>query len=336
MAELEPPYEERHRTDPNLLDRDVEAPVSRIADFEILRCLATHEGITSYLAHRRGELGFSKRVMLKVADNPFERGAGVSMRLTDEARLGMRLSHPNLLSVLDLGRDEGRMFLVREWVDGLGVRRLLQRMWAQKKQMPPAAALRIGVDVLRALHHLHTVRSISWAPEGIVHCAVTPSNILISTAGEVRIGNLFMARPHGRAASGTDRRGAPTMIPAFQAPELSAGRAPEPRSDQFSLGAVLFECLAGEAAFEGAPDSDWNRYRDDARVQAMLREDAVPEGIRDVLLVAMAPDPRDRFPDAGAFKEELRRVLLDEYRTDGDQELRDVIETYYAPLGSAR
>jgi serine/threonine protein kinase len=336
VAELEPPYEERHRTDPNLLDRDVEAPISSIADFEILRCLATHEGITSYLAARRGEFGFSKRVMLKVADEPFQRGAEVSMRLTDEARLGMRLSHPNLLAILDLGRDEGRMFLVREWVDGLGVRRLLQRIWAQKEEMPPAAALRIGVEVLRALHHLHTLGSVPWAADGIVHCAVTPSNVLLSTAGEVRIGNLFMARPHGRAASPSDRRPRASMIPAYQAPEVTAGRPPEPRSDQFALGAVLFECLAGERAFEGSPDSDWNRYRDDARVQKLLLRDAVPEPIRDVLLVALAPDPRDRFPDAATFKDELRRILHDHYQTDGDQELRDLTELYYAPLGSAR
>ncbi len=315
----------RMASDPRLLDRDVEAPVSRLSDFEMVRELGDHDGIRSYLAQRRGAHGFTKRVMLKVVSSSFQDGLDVALRLTDEARLGMRLTHPNLLQTLDLGRDGDRFFLVREWVDGLGMRGLMARVWRGGGAFPTPAALRIGIRVARALVYLHEIRQPPWAPRGIVHRGITPSNILLSRAGETRLANLFMARPAGRREGRPELRASARLIPAYCAPEIIEGAPPGPRSDIYSLGAVLYECLVGPDAFEGDFGSDWNRRRDPDRVTRMLDEAPLGDDLRVILARATSLEARLRYSSAIALGDDLRRILRDEYRSDGDEELRGVL-----------
>jgi serine/threonine protein kinase len=297
----------------------------RIAEFALLRCLADRDGIKSYLAERRGQFGFAKRVLLKIADRPFDDGFDVSIRLTDEARLAMRLSHPNLLSTLDLGREGARLYLVREWVDGIGLRGLLSRSWAAGASLPLVAALRVTIEVCRGLAYLHDSRHVPWASEGVVHRAVTPSNILLSRAGEIRLANLFMARPTGLSEGGLEAGARAEVIPAWRAPEVAAGRPADPRSDQFSLGLILLEAVVGPAALAGPPDSDWNRTRDDALIQSHLASESMPADLRPILARAIAPRVDERFATIDGFKDALRHVLRDLHRTDGDQELRDAV-----------
>lgn len=315
------------RSDPNLLDPDVEAPVARLDDFDIQRKLASNDGISSFLAVRQGLFGFSKRVMLKVADEPFQKSLAVALRLTDEARLGMRLSHPNLLQTLDLGRDDDRFFVVREWVDGVGLRALMHKLWTDGEDVATDVVVRVGVHVARALEYLHGLGGQNWSGEGIVHRAVTPSNILLSRAGEVRLATLFMARPTGGEPS-KDSGGA-QPIPAYRAPEFSRGQMMgDPRGDLYSLGAVLYEAVVGAEAFEGGTHSDWVRFRNDEAARRKLRTAAMEPRLRSVLLRAMEPDIDRRFNSATEMKDALRHLQSQVVRSDGDQTLRDLVEKY--------
>jgi serine/threonine-protein kinase len=320
----------RLSSDPRLLDRDVEAPIARLSDFDLVRQLGDHDGVRSYLAERKGAFGFTKRVMLKVASSPFNDGMDVALRLTDEARLGMRLNHPNLLQTLDLGRDGDRFFLVREWVDGLGLRGLMSRVWGTGSAFPAPAVLRIGIRVTRALVYLHGLRQAPWAPRGIVHRGITPSNILLSRAGEARLANLFMARPAGRRQGQPELHASARLIPAYCAPEILEGGPPGPRSDVYSLGAVLYECLVGPDAFEGDSGSDWNRHRDDERMAGLLEEAPLGDDLREILVRATAPLAKHRYGSAEDLGIDLRRVLRDEHRSDGDEELRGLLLEHFA------
>jgi eukaryotic-like serine/threonine-protein kinase len=317
-------------SDPRLVDPDVEAPISRISDFEMLRELADHDGVRSYLAERKGAFGFTKRVMLKVASSPFQDGLDIALRLTDEARLGMRLSHPNLLQTLDLGRDGDRFFLVREWVDGLGLRALMHRTWSRGEEFPRPALLRIAVAVCRVLSYLHGLRSPPWAPTGVIHRGVAPSNILLSRAGETRLANLFMAKASGRIDGRVDVRNQTRLIPAYCAPELEDGRPAKPVADIFSLGAVLYEGLLGPDAFGGDSNSDWLRFRDDEDMAERIEAADLSEDLRVVLVRATASSPTRRYPAADGLGGDLRRILRDEYRSDGDRELRKILAQHLA------
>lgn len=307
-------------TDPLLSDPDVEAMPSRLADFELSRDLGTHDGIRSWQAVRRGAFGFHKRVLLKVARSTFKEDPSVALRIVEEARVGMALHHPHLLSVLDLGRDGDRYFLVREWIDGAGLRAMLKGSWASGRAPAVDAVLRIGVAVARALTYLHGLRVEPWAPKGIVHRAVTPSNVLLSNWGEVRLATLCLASPSG-APEAVGATGAP-LLPAWTAPEVLAGRPAEPRSDLYALGALLYEALAGPMAFEGDPGSDWTRRRDEGRIAWMLPRIAAPERVKTLLGHMLAADPEHRPESVHEVKDVLRRSLREDLGTDGEIALR--------------
>ncbi len=322
--------------DPALAEPDLDLPPARLEDFEIVRRLAQHEGVTSYLAIRRGILGFAKLVLLRVADHPFHERPEIGLRITDEARVGMRLSHPNLLQTLDLGRDHDRFFLVRQWVSGVGLRALLKESWRTGESLSLPVALRIVVLACRALDYLHGLRIAPWTARGLVHRAIKPSNILLSTAGEVRVANVSVPRAPG--APPPSREGE-VGLPAYVAPEVAEGMAADARADLFSLGAVLYECLMGPDAFHGDPDSDWNRYRtwaggppDHPRL-ALL-----PDAIRELLERTLVGDRDRRIEGAAELRVAAQAVLREEYRSDGDGELRLAVSRYRAkkPLEEER
>jgi serine/threonine-protein kinase len=302
---------------------DIEAAPTSLSQFEIVRVLASHEGISTYLAIRKGEAGFSRRVLLKLADQPFDVAPDVSLRLNDEARIGMRLSHVNLASLLDLGWDGGRYFLVREWVDGLGLRRLMRDRWDDGGTLPESVVLRVGIHTCRALAYLHGLRANPWAPRGITHRAVTPSSILLSTSGEVRLANLSLADPSERF----DALARPVDggVPAYLAPEVAGGRRPDHRADMFSLGAVLWEALIGPAAFEGDAGSDWTRWRADLDLAEQIASSSLDLEVRDVLCRATSSERAQRTPTARHLKDDLARLLRDRHRDDGRDVLRALV-----------
>jgi eukaryotic-like serine/threonine-protein kinase len=304
-----------------ILDRNVDVPPAQLSDFEVLRVLASNGGISTCVAKRLGSFGFNKRVLLKVADATFDESPETNTRLNEEARIGMRLGHPNLIQILDLGRDEDRTFLVREWVDGLGLRGLLRRTWDEGHSLSVPAVLRIGEGVARALGYLHNLRT-PWAPRGISHRVVTPSNILLSRAGEVRVGNLSLADPSDVFDS--EARAVKGGHPAFCAPEVLDGARASHPADIFSLGAVLFEALVGPGAFSGDIDSDWHRYRTDKNIQGRVQTADLPSPLRGLLAAATHPLPDSR-PNAIQLREFLRGWLNAEHSSNGEDELQEAV-----------
>lgn len=313
----------------DIVDFDLEVPPPRLDEFEILEVLADHAGITTSKALRQGVDGYRKRVLLKSANEPMNHAPEANQRITEEARIGMRVSHPNLVQVLDLGRDQRRLFVVREWVVGVGMRPLLNRTWSARRSVPLAASLRVGVAVARALEYLHGLRAEVWAQQGVSHRIITPSNILISKAGEVRLTNLSRAELSARFDS--EGRQVDEGFPAFAAPEIIQGGRPHPASDVFGLGAVLYESLEGSEALTGSPASDWTRTRRALELQDEVASSDLPQRLRHLLTEATSTAP-ERRPTAAEFKRELRRWMFDELDSDGEDELRQVV----ANVGPAR
>ncbi len=304
-----------------ILDRDVDVPPPQLDDFQVTRVMASNGGISTCLATRLGTFGFNKRVLLKVADRTFDEAPETNVRLNEEARIGMRLAHPNLIQILDLGRDGGRTFLVREWVDGLGLRALLRRTWTEGKALSVPAALRVGEGAARALGYLHGLRTV-WAPRGISHRVLTPSNLLLSRAGEVRLGNLSLADPSDRFDS--EARPVQDGFPAFCAPEILDGARASNAADIFGLGAVLFEALTGPEAFAGDTDSDWHRYRTDKHIQDRVEGSGLPRPVRALLVSMTHPQPDNR-PTAVQVREFLRGWLSAEFSSNGEDELQQAL-----------
>jgi len=305
-----------------IVPHDLEVPARRLAEITIRRMLAEQGGITTSQAHLEGQDGYRKPVLLKVAAKAMSMDPEPNQRLVEEARLGSRVAHANVAQLFDLGRDEGRMFLLREWVVGIGMRPLLARTWEARRSLPPAASLRIGLGVARALDHLHGLRAELWAPEGVTHARVAPANILISAAGEVKLANLTRSALNPRFDS--QARQVDASFPAFAPPEVLQGGRPSPASDVFSLGAVLYEALGGSDSMLGATSSDWTRNRRVLDLHEEVASSDLPRRLRHVLAASTSSDPEKR-PSALEFKRELRRWMYDELDTDGEDELRQAV-----------
>lgn len=305
-----------------IVPHDLEVPARRLAEITVRRTLAEHTGITTAQGRLEGQEGYRKPVLLKVAARPMAVDPEPNQRLIEEARLSSRVAHPNVAQLFDLGRDEGRMFLLREWVVGIGMRPLLARTWQARRSLPPAASLRIGLGVARALDYLHGLRAELWAPEGVAHRRVAPATILVSASGEVKLANLSRSALNPRFDS--QARQVDEGFPAFAAPEVLEGGEATPESDIFGLGAVLYEALGGSDSMLGAPKSDWTRNRRVLDLHEEVAASDLPRRLRHVLASATLADPAQR-PSALEFKRDLRRWMYDELDTDGEDELRQAV-----------
>ncbi len=307
-----------------------------LKDFEILRQLASHHGISTYSALRPCGLGVERQVLLKVTESTLQFGFSSAKELTDESRLGLRLDHPGLLQTIEYGRDSGCVYQVREWVEGIGLRRLLQSVWLQGS-FPAEAALHMADQLCGVLTYLHELNSPPWAPDGLVHHGVVPSNVIISTAAEVRLGNLFQVRPRGTSVPNTKVSSDsedPSSAGAYQAPELSQGEAAQPSADIFALGTLLYEAIVGPEALGGDESSDWQRRRDDRQVLRKLEEGLMPPALAELLTRAMATSPFERFNSAAELRREIRTLLREHFDSNGAVKLQDLVKEHQKPPSS--
>src|SRR5262245_58275405 len=197
-----------------------------------------------FLAVAFGASGFEKRVAVKLLLPELEHSAELQRALIEEARLGCVLLHKNLVQVHQLGVADGRYYVVMDYVDGSDLATLLRR-----KAAPPELALFLVEELARALEYVHRVSDDAGRPLGLVHRDVSPSNILVSRAGEVKLADFGVAKATLLAdiTRGNVRKGKY----AYMSPEQVAGEPLTERSDQFGLGVTLMELLLGRRPYDG-------------------------------------------------------------------------------------
>ena len=205
----------------------------------------------TFVAVRRGPAGFEQRVCLKrilpgcAADPTF-----VELFL-DEARLLARLQCRNIVHVYDFGESEGTYYMALELVDGVDLEGLLTSLRGRGVRMSPSVALYVIGEVLAALSYAHTLE-IDDEPQHIVHRDISPSNILISKNGEVKLTDFGIAKARGR--SHRTQTGHTKGKVAYMSPEQMRADPVDGRSDLFAIGVVLFELLTGAHPFDATTD----------------------------------------------------------------------------------
>jgi predicted ATPase/tetratricopeptide (TPR) repeat protein len=260
---------------------------SRLGRYDLVRLIGSGGMGEVWEAVLVGPHGFRKRVALKLLPLSMQ-GPHLTGALISEARLGALASHPNVVSILELGQVSGRWFVAMELVTGCTVEQL-----TRQAPLPVAHALDIAAQVCSGLAHLHGL-----AVEGhsaIVHRDLKPSNLLVDLSGLVRIADLGIARLTGQQAgvAGT---------PGYMAPEQLDGREGPP-ADLFTLGAVLYEMVTGQPALGRQMEGLRNTMRLPALLKSerFTRLDERLAGLREVVVCAMAPEPDQRYPHAAAM-----------------------------------
>ncbi|ACY15207.1 serine/threonine-protein kinase [Haliangium ochraceum] len=272
--------------------------IEQLERYELCERIATGGMAEVYLAKAYGAHGFEKTLAVKrilpelASDLEFEE------RFIAEAKLAVQLSHANIVQVFDFGRVGRTLFLVLEYVDGLDLAALLGRYRNAGRELPLPAAFQIAIEMARGLDFAHRRR--------VIHRDVSPSNILLSKAGDVKVADFGIAVPDAEHIQQASRRQRIMGKWRYMSPEQTRGDDLDTRSDLFALGAIIFELVTGDKLFS-ATESDHivEQIHEMDIPDPATRRSGVPARLHEVLCRALARDRNQRFDHAS----DLQRVL---------------------------
>jgi serine/threonine protein kinase len=220
----------------------------KLGKYHILELIAQGGMAEVYKAKTIGIAGFEKVLALKRIRPRFANEPRFIRNFVDEARIAVSLNHRNIVQVFDFGKADGELFLAMELLEGVDLRMAVNAAKAKGKLVPPALACYILADVAIGLDYAHRKCDSEGNYLGIVHCDVSPHNVLLSNEGFVKILDFGVARARFIAAPTSRRlRGKPR----YMAPEQTLGDSPTSASDVFVVGILAWELLAGRLLFDG-------------------------------------------------------------------------------------
>lgn len=272
--------------------------------YELVRRLGSGGMAETYLAVRRGPGGFEQHVCVKRILPALESDPELVRMFMDEARLAAQLRHANITQVVDFGVAAGSHYLALELVDGMDLRALLRALREQGRTLDPLLVVHVGTQLAAALDFAHTPERGRHA---VIHRDVSPSNVLVSRAGEVYLTDFGIARALGVArytTSGVVRGKVPYMAPEY----ALTGRF-DARSDLFALGVILYEALAGQRPFDGATDLDTlERIKEGRHPPLASLAPRAPSSLIAIVEQLLVPSPDERFQSAAAVLDALAHV----------------------------
>lgn len=242
-----------------------------------------------------------RRVAVKVLRESYSDDPAFLARFRREAQAAANLDHPNVVTVYDVGQDDGRHYIVMEYVQGQDLKTLIRR----KGQLEVSEALDIAIDIAAGVGHAHKA--------GVIHCDVKPQNVLVTRDGRAMVTDFGIAR--ALSESGLTESDTVWGSPLYFSPEQAAGDPPSPASDVYSIGVVLYEMLAGKPPFQAEKTTALAlmHMREEPTPLAVCNSQ-VPPQLEWIVRKVMAKEPAARYRNA----EQLARVL-EEYRKHGEQ-----------------
>jgi serine/threonine protein kinase len=242
-----------------------------------------------------------RRVAVKVLRESYSDDPAFLARFRREAQAAANLDHPNIVTVYDVGQDDGRHYIVMEYVQGQDLKTLIR----QKGQLEVSEALDIAIGIASGVGHAHKA--------GVIHCDVKPQNVLVARDGRAMVTDFGIAR--ALSESGLTESDTVWGSPLYFSPEQAAGDPPSPASDVYSIGVVMYEMLAGTPPFQAEKTAALAlKHMREEPTPLAIRNPQVPPQLEWIIRKVMAKEPSARYRNA----EQLARVL-EEYRKHGEQ-----------------
>ena len=243
------------------------------------------------------DLLLDRQVAVKVLFPEFAIDPNFVERFRREAQAAANLSHPNIVNVYDWGKYSGTYFITMEYVQG----RTLAEILRTNRQLTAKQAAEIASEVAAALGFAHEA--------GLAHRDIKPANILIGSNGQVKVADFGIARAmNAPTESNLTQAGAVMGTASYFSPEQAQGAQPDPRSDLYSLGIVMYEMVAGRPPFTGENPVSiaYKQVHDPPQPLNQIVAD-IPRPFEAIIAKLLAKDPKLRYPSAHALRDDLRR-----------------------------
>lgn len=265
-----------------------------------------------YVAKTKGLGGFEKLVAIKVIHPRFSEDDHFITMLVEEAKISVQLTHVNIAQTFDLGCIDDTYYISMEYIEGADTFRVQKRARDKKLALPLDIACFIAVEVLNGLAYAHRKRDHEGESMGIVHRDISPQNVLVSYAGEVKLVDFGIAKAALRG--GQTEVGVIKGKYYYMSPEQAWGDPVDPRTDIFATGLLLHELLTGEMVYqEDNVPALLDRVRKAEVPSPRKKRREIPEELAQIVLKACAKEPEDRFQNAIDMSQALSDLL---YRTN--------------------
>jgi serine/threonine protein kinase len=261
---------------------------------------------------KHGLVGFEKLAVIKKVLPHLAADEQFISRFVDEAQVAIKLSHVNVAQVFEVGRVGDEYFLALEYVDGRDLRRTLALLGHRRQRLPVDLALFIARELANGLAYAHRRTTPGGASLNLVHCDISPPNVLVSFEGETKVIDFGIAKSAMRGTATDPKVGFGKF--GYMAPEqLIRGGVVDHRTDLYAAGVVLYELLTGTRLYEAGPEPD---YR--ALAKKVTRgEHPLPSEIDpvlapydDLVATALRPKPEDRYQSAAELRDAIQQCLV--------------------------
>ncbi|MFZ5444782.1 MAG: serine/threonine-protein kinase [Myxococcota bacterium] len=275
-------------------------PRARVGRYELLHPLGTGGMAQVMVARTLGPGGVSRLVALKRILPRLVDDQVIVEQFLDEAKLGMRLNHPNLVTIYDFGSQAGTFYIAMELIKGVDLDHVIY--W-RHGPLQPALVSAVLCQALEGLHAAHETKADDGAPLGLVHRDLSPHNLMCGFDGRVKVLDFGVAKMRDQRT--VTLPGIVKGKPLYMSPEQATAERIDRRSDLFSMGLILFEALLGRRAFDQKDDT---RTMESIVNDPLPRPAGVPSAVWEVIDRALQKEPERRFRNALEMADALREA----------------------------
>jgi serine/threonine protein kinase len=252
------------------------------------------------------DMMLERDIAVKLLRSQYAKDPAFRERFRQEAKAAANLSHPNLVTIYDFGYDQGRLYIVMEYIPGKDLNTIIH----EKGRLSIEAGLDLGIKACKGIGYAHRA--------GLVHCDVKPHNFLVTSDMQLKVTDFGIAR--ALASINPDEQSEVVWgSPQYFSPEQASGEAPSPSSDVYSLGVVLYLMFTGQLPFIGKTSTELARlHRNATPIPPKELNPFLPDELEEVILKVLSKEPSARYRTADQLGRVLQMILekfkLEEYQ----------------------